>query len=556
MHKLYIVTFVVTVFIAIAMSTMVAAVSQDIVISQVQVGNSSTSRLVELYNNSPEPVDITNWCVYHSSATDKTKDRLACFTSPNPQTHIILEGLSSVLLGSDELGIESDLAMSSGLGGVTGGHVYVEDADGVERDRVGWGTAEKPEGTAIGFETTNLQHVLERKVSDLGAYIDTDDNSLDFVGTFLRSVYKIGFLSEVDDVCANLDGIQPLLPEGYYRDEAGLCQLVPIDVCLNIDDIQGLVPEGYVVNDTGQCIKQDVCSNFDGIQVLVPDGFIAGGEDCTLAGLPLEISEILPNALGSDEGREFIEIYNPNDTVVDLAFFNIIVSTSQQKTYRFPLGSVILPHSYAVFYNNQILFTLANISGMVGVGVIGDAKSMTTDQYLEPQDDIAWAMIDGNWRYTNQPTPGGANLPSVVIVKPVPVSSLEPCASDQYRNPDTNRCRKKPTETTLAPCDNGEYRSPDTNRCRSVLGASTTSLSPCAENQVRNPETNRCKTVAKMVDVPYPVQTTQVDASNGYLGWWVAGGVGVLALGYGAWEWRDEVMRLLRLISGHLQFKK
>ncbi len=134
-------------------------------ISQIQIGNSSTSRLVELYNTSKDPIDITSWCIYHSSASGKTVDKLLCFDSDSPQTHLILSGQSNILVGSNELGIDADYDLDSGLGTTTGGHIYILDKDQLEVDRIGWGTAVLPETTAFSFGLANLDRVIERKLS-------------------------------------------------------------------------------------------------------------------------------------------------------------------------------------------------------------------------------------------------------------------------------------------------------------------------------------------------------------------------------------------------------
>lgn len=122
-------------------------------------------------------------------------------------------------------------------------------------------------------------------------------------------------------------------------------------------------------------------------------------------------------------------------------------------------------------------------------------------------------------------------------------STLKPCSSDQYRSPETNRCRNLATAaSSLKPCKADQYRNPDTNRCRSILGASS-KLKPCKANQERNPETNRCRNI-KATEPPsaaFAVEPIEQTASA-FVGWWALGGLGLLAAGYGAWEWRSELL--------------
>lgn len=559
MHKRYLFTFIFSLFFLTLLLTPVAAVSHNLVISQVQIGNSSNSRLVELFNTSEDPVDITNWCVYHTSASGKTKDKLLCFDSDSATTHLILSGLSYVLIGSNELGVDADFNLDVGLGTSTGGHIYILDESQNEVDRIGWGGATQPETAAFNFNPTNINHVIERNTSLDGSYIDTDDNSLDFMDSSLRETYLTGAISEVDDICSNIDGIQPLMPDGYYRDEDNLCQPVPVDVCPNIDDLQSEVPLGYVVDKSGDCARSDMCLNFYGIQSVVPSGFIESDGSCVVAGLPPQINEIMPNAAGNDNGREFIEIYNPDDTEISLEYYRLLIGFDSSKSYSFPPGSVIGAKSYAVFYNNQIPFTLINTSSAVGLGLADGTKLGLSDAYSSPQDDMAWALINDSWVYTNRPTPGEANLESIAVETPkvqpvISQTSLKPCLANQYRSPETNRCRNNITQPTLVPCGADEYRNPETNRCRSVLGASTSVQPPCEEGKIRNPETNRCKTVVQMTDAPYPVQTSNVDSGVGYTGWWVAAGLGLMATVYAIWEWRSELVRLYNRVVNKLWF--
>ncbi|MDO4773642.1 MAG: lamin tail domain-containing protein [Candidatus Saccharibacteria bacterium] len=147
------------------------------------------------------------------------------------------------------------------------------------------------------------------------------------------------------------------------------------------------------------------------------------------------------------------------------------------------------------------------------------------------------------------------------------------CPAGQVRNPETGRCRKVAAAKAVAPCKEGYYRSEATGRCRSIASAAAKTLKPCPDGEFRNPATGRCKKIAAASDItkqcpegfernpetnrcrkikattppkadfqPEPVQ----QVAGAVWGWWVAGGVGLLALGYAAWEWRWELWRWLR----------
>jgi hypothetical protein len=209
----------------------------------------------------------------------------------------------------------------------------------------------------------------------------------------------------------------------------------------------------------------------------------------------------------------------------------------------------------------------------------------TAAAYVDPADGLSWALIDDIWQYTNQPTPGAPNLASVVVEKREVVkaaaelapcapnqyrseetnrcrqivtagSTLTPCKVGQYRNEETNRCRSIASDVaTLVPCAAGEERNPETNRCRAVLGAAT-ELAPCAVGEERNPDTNRCrKVVSTIPTVGFAVEPI-ADKASDMAGWWAFGGVSTLALGYAGWEWRTEALHLIRKVGAFFRSSK
>ena len=559
MHKLYYTGLIfVCIFLSLSFTQPLHAISTNVVISQVKVGNSATSRLVEVYNNSDIPVDITGWCLYYSSPSNTSPyTNLGCFSNSNPSVHIFINARSYALLASTQTGLLSDILLVPGLGSGTSGHVYLMDKMDNIIDRVGWGLAVNAEANHPAI--LDSAKIIERKADVISsALIDTDDNENDFVVSTLRTEYKYGALSEI------------------------------IDVCTNIFDIQQIIPDDMELDENGDCVQHDECSNLPDIQVDIPYGYKRGVDNnCALDLLPLKITELLPNATGSDDGNEFIEIYNPNDSDIDLVNYVFYVGTNDTTFYNFPTGSQIKADQYVAFSNDDIKFTLVNTTGSVRLYSTDNFLIDETPIYENPGDGMAWALIDGVWQYTNQPTPGSANMVSLIETK-VEVDTkidLQPCADNQYRSPDTNRCRLIETvSSTLVPCQDGQYRSEETNRCRSIASDIVT-LIPCAEGQERNPDTNRCRSVTAAVlgasdlvackegqernpdtnrcrnivsSIPAaafaPEQTN--EPLNNYIGWWVLAGVGLVAIIYGVWEWRQEIMKLTSKIGYFLHLKK
>lgn len=524
-----------------------------VVISQMYPGASGTGshEFVELFNNSDEPVKVTDWCLKYTSLSDESPKNLGCFTPIDDSTELWLPANGYALFVSAELPISQETNVDGIFTGTivaSDRHIVLYDSTDNEVDRLGWGAAENPEGNAAENPANgkSLQRIAENF-----KYKDSNDNESDFTGSdpiiHASNIYEETI--EVD-VCTNIADVQTELPEGFLLDESNECQP---DSCLNIDGLQISVPEGYDSDDAGTCVAHDECDNLPEAQTEIPEFMIRDGtNDCIIEYSPLELTEILPNAEGVDSGSEFVEIHNSGSTSIDLTFYLLKIGLGGEKIISFPIGTIISPGEYKSFSDSELKFTLVNSSSKVVLTAIGGKIFGDTGIYNNPKDGESWAYISGNWEYTNRPTPDLPNLASIMLAEEDDLSDssgLKPCNSDQYRNPETNRCKKYET-TSLKPCAAGQYRSPETNRCRNSTTAGT-SLKPCDENQERNPETNRCRKVINdtVPDAGYAVEPIP-DTPIVFAGWWALGGVGALAGSYGAWEWRRELKALwLKLFS-------
>lgn len=243
------------------------------------------------------------------------------------------------------------------------------------------------------------------------------------------------------------------------------------------------------------------------------------------------------------------------------------------------------PGAYRAFYDGETELTLANAAGgKVWLLTPNNTELQEINYPGNMGDDEAWALFGGVWHVTYTLTPGAPN--KLVAHKPCPAgqqrhlgtnrcqnttlstntlapckegqernpatnrcrsvltaaSALQPCAAHQVRNPLTNRCKAAGAARSLAPCKAGQTRNPETNRCKAVKGAAT--LAPCKEGQERNPKTNRCRKVAaagtgSKLDNVKDVMTEPQKGSS--VGWWLAGLAALCAIGYGLYEWRQDI---------------
>jgi len=562
MHKLYIVgALLLSLLLIILFAPQTHAISSSLLIYQVQAGGVTTGsedktaasrEFVSIYNNSDSDTDISNWCL-----TNKTNYTFACFNPSAANETLHLPGHKYAIISSDNFAIINNIRPDVNFittnkisGSIVAGSdtISLIDTNEIAIDSVNWTS------TLSGGNTLKRQFTTPAS----GIMIDTDNN-YDFLKVNDLEIPASGVEEWViPDVCLNIDGIQTAIPAGYVNDGKGGCYMEVVDVCTNISGIQADLPDGYRYDS-------------DGI--------------CALDLLPIKITEMLPNASGSDEGNEYIEFYNPNNVEVDLSNYVFYVGADSLNFYSFPSGSRISANKYLSFSNSEIKFTLVNSSSSVRLHSIDGFMIDESVAYTDPDDDMAWALVDGAWQYTNQPTPGEANLLSLVKdnISIVSASNLQPCAANQYRSLETNRCRLLVTTTnTVTACRDGQYRSEETNRCRNIV-SDISSLLPCAEGQERNPatnrcrsvgavlgasniaackpgqernpETNRCRNVVKMPLAEYTPEQTIENFKNDYV-WWSLIGVSAVAIGYGLWEWRFEAIKLFRSISLSLHFKK
>lgn len=287
----------------------------------------------------------------------------------------------------------------------------------------------------------------------------------------------------------------------------------------------------------------------------------------------LQFTEILANPRNCSPAEtagdcfDFVKIYNPTLQPIELSQFRLRVGfhgQSASSSNTFALSGIVPAGGYLAIKESADarLVSLTNSGAYVwledtyGIQRYDSTITEYPDASSETKKGQAWAYdpSDGVWKWTLQPTP--TNLPSVFVFpapkpKVVASSSLAPCKEGQYRSEETNRCRSLASAVTaLAPCDEDEERNLDTNRCRKIASALTADLVPCKEGQERNPETNRCRNVAAASPPDAAFKAEPIaETGKAFVGWWALGGIGLLAVGYGVWEWRQEILGGLQKVA-------
>ena len=292
------------------------------------------------------------------------------------------------------------------------------------------------------------------------------------------------------------------------------------------------------------------------------------------------------NEIASNIDEQFIEIINSGEKTVITTGCKLTVDDSG---VRENIGDIELnPGEFLTIKIKSTKLKLPKTKGKVYL--LDEAGSqIDSAEYEKLAKSSSWSLIDDEWMQTFMITENSENIfkeyPDCqngyernalgrcvkISVPPIEVS----CPVGQYRHPETRRCRKIEAAKTITPCKDGYYRSEETGRCRSIASAAAKTLKPCPEGQFRNSATGRCKKIASTDDIakecpegfernPQTKRCRKIKSASmptvgsaaaevkqvagATWGWWVFGGVSLLAVGYGVWQWRWEISQFVRKI--------
>ncbi len=138
------------------------------------------------------------------------------------------------------------------------------------------------------------------------------------------------------------------------------------------------------------------------------------------------INEVDTNPPGSDAASvsEWVELYNPTQSTIDLSGWTISSTTLHVKTMTIPQGTTIMPGQFLTYSYDLLWFSNTGEYVLLS-NADGDAVDKTPPLYDSKDDSDSWQRIyDGygnsgiqDWKFTT-PTTGSSNGKLVEYVKP------------------------------------------------------------------------------------------------------------------------------------------
>ncbi len=352
--------------------------------------------------------------------------------------------------------------------------------------------------------------------------------------------------------------------------------------------------------------KKSTALTVEGTELYAPASSAKGLRITEIHASPLDCAPVAESVLNL-ACSDYVKLVNSSDEPINLTQYRLRVgaygdSSTISNTFNWHESTMSPEDEYMLNPHESFVVHLRDDLKPIGLTATGkyawveDYFGTTTYDSVQ-YPDMTLAKYSGfSWAYDSMDATWKAGIPSPQTVEnafpPAPTdapavsnsndSTLVACGVNQYRSPETNRCRAL-VSTILTPCRDGQYRSEDTGRCRSIVQTVAASLKPCGDDQFRKPDTGRCKKIASTEDViqpcdagwernpetnrcrkvkatsmplaAFPVESIGSSASRNATALGV-GGVMLGAFGYAAWEWRREVGAGVRGLLRKLTFRR
>lgn len=144
--------------------------------------------------------------------------------------------------------------------------------------------------------------------------------------------------------------------------------------------------------------------------------------------LLIALNEIMASPQGNDAENEWIELYNPNSTTVDLGGWKIKDKEGQSVTYLIPNNTKILANGYLVFRRKDTKIILNNDKDEVSL-INPSNKIIDSIIYEKTVRGESYCKDLNDWVWSGSPTPGEKNV--------ISLSNKDPLKGQTENNKDS-----------------------------------------------------------------------------------------------------------------------
>lgn len=220
--------------------------------------------------------------------------------------------------------------------------------------------------------------------------------------------------------------------------------------------------------------------------------------------LKIEITELFTDPVSpqSDEEDEYIELFNPNSEEVNLNGYKL--ESGMNFTYSYIIGEVKLqPGEYYAISRKDSKLTLSNTSSRARLLDPKGELVSESDPYDKSYQAQSWQLYGGTWQWSSVPTPSATNIQLAVggaTTTASKVSAKPAVKKVTAKKPSTKKATTKKASTKAS-----TKKDSGSNAFTYVDDTGTTKLQP-------------------------------------YIIW----GGGALLFGYGLWEYRWDLLNLVK----------
>lgn len=334
----------------------------NVLFSEVLLGtsNSGTEEYIELYNTTDQPIDLLNWKVQYSSSSSTNWDSptrtISLSGTIQPNAYLLI---ASTNYPSDLTALKYSSTLSQSAGNLR--IVHGDESNFVLEDALSWGSAILGLGDSALAPPASLG--LNRLKDTDDKYNPTTNNIDDFV--------QSNILTPLAD---------NQIPEPVVEEEPPIIA----------------EPEQPAEEQTVQPAQQESTQYYQ-----------------------LDITELLPNPAEpvKDSEGEFVEIYNPNQIVVNLKGYQILAGLNGSYKYTFPEDVLINPAQYLVVTSANSSLTLSNTAGLVKLLDPEGEVLSESSQYQSAPEGQSYIITPSGWQWTSTPTPASENVFVAVVPK-------------------------------------------------------------------------------------------------------------------------------------------